>query len=187
MERLDVPNDFAVLRKDKPKPRVQLVTNEAIEEALLPHTVWRFRQHKDMPFGHGERSNGLGQTCSTPDFHRILDGTYNRDLDQLTDEAREWIHQLKCKDFVTDGNQISTMISVEDWISGWMKMRESTASAPGGHYGHYKTAATVARLHRLILKSSRKWGSSATSRVLTGSVEILCERYAGENPRKANH
>jgi hypothetical protein len=27
-----------------------------------------------------------------------------------------------------------------------MKMRESTASAPGGHYGHYKTAATIARL-----------------------------------------
>jgi hypothetical protein len=49
-------------------------------------------------------------------------------------------------DFVSDGRIISTNISTEDWISGWMKMRESTVSAPGGHHGHYKTAATVARL-----------------------------------------
>jgi hypothetical protein len=65
---------------------------------------------------------------------------------QLSGEAREWLRQLKQKDFAASGSQISTSISTEDWISGWMKMRESTASAPGGHYGHYKTAATVARL-----------------------------------------
>jgi hypothetical protein len=65
---------------------------------------------------------------------------------QLSGEAREWLRQLKQKDFAANGSQISTSISTEDWISGWMKMRESTASAPGGHYGHYKTAATVARL-----------------------------------------
>ena len=50
------------------------------------------------------------------------------------------------KDFVHAGALISTSISTEDWISGWKKMRESTASAPGGHYGHYKTAAIVATL-----------------------------------------
>ena len=43
LEQLDVSNEFAVLRKDKPTPRVQLVTKEAIEEALLPHTVRHFR------------------------------------------------------------------------------------------------------------------------------------------------
>jgi hypothetical protein len=30
--------------------------------------------------------------------------------------------------------------------TGWAKMRESTASAPGGHYRHYKTASVAARL-----------------------------------------
>jgi hypothetical protein len=30
-----------------------------------------------------------------------------------------------------------------------MKIRESTVSAPSGHYGHNKTAATVARLSAL--------------------------------------
>jgi hypothetical protein len=47
---------------------------------------------------------------------------------------------------VKDGGAISTFISTEDWITGWAKMRESTASAPGGHYGHYKTASVAARL-----------------------------------------
>jgi hypothetical protein len=39
-----------------------------------------------------------------------------------------------------------THITTADWIAGWAKMRESTASAPGGHYGHYKTASVAARL-----------------------------------------
>jgi hypothetical protein len=41
---------------------------------------------------------------------------------------------------------ISTTIEVDEWIAGWSKMRESTASAPGGHYGHYKIAAVIAKL-----------------------------------------
>ena len=44
LERLDIPNDFAVLRQDEPQPRIQLVTKEDIEKVLLPHTVRRFRQ-----------------------------------------------------------------------------------------------------------------------------------------------
>jgi hypothetical protein len=55
---------------------------------------------------------------------------------------------LERKDFVADGWLIATDISTDDWIAGWLKMRESTALAPVGHYGHYKTAATVARLPR---------------------------------------
>ena len=146
LERLDVPNDFAVLRRDKPQPRVRLITKEGIEGALLPHTVRRFRQHKETPFGYGARSVGLGQDCSSADFADLINGTYDRELEQLSAEAREWLRQLKHKDFSANGSHISTNISTDNWISGWMKMRESTASAPGGHYGHYKTAATVARL-----------------------------------------
>ena len=148
LERLDVPNAFAVLRQNEEAPRIQLVTKEAIEEVLLPHTVRRFCQHHETPFGQGDRCTSLGQDCSTADFARMRMGTYDRELEQLSDEAREWIRQLKQQDFVGTGNIISTTISTEDWISGWMKMRESTASAPGGHYGHYKTAAVVARLPR---------------------------------------
>ena len=35
-------------------------------------------------------------------------------------------------------------------------MRESTASAPGGHYGHYKTASVAARLPKDHLDHTRK-------------------------------
>jgi hypothetical protein len=125
---------------------MQLVTKEAIKGVLLPHTVKRFHQHQETPIGSGDRSRGLGQDCSSADFEHIWHGTYNCDLANLSEEAREWIQQLKENDFVFDGRIISTNILTKDLISGWMKMRESTASAPGGHYGHYKTAATVARL-----------------------------------------
>jgi hypothetical protein len=50
------------------------------------------------------------------------------------------------KDFVNAGAVMSTTIFTTDWVVGWKKMRESTASAPGGHYGHYKTAAVASTL-----------------------------------------
>ena len=146
LERLDVPDQYAVLRRDEMPPRMQLVTKEAIEEVLLPHTVRRFRQHQETPFGNGDRSKGLGQDCSSAEFDQMRHGTYDRELASLSDEARAWIRNLKEKDFVAEGRLIATDVSTDDWVAGWMKMRESTASAPGGHYGHYKTAATVARL-----------------------------------------
>ena len=146
LERLDIPDENAVLRQGEAQPRIRLVTKESIEDALLPHTVRRFRQHKETPFGHGNRSTNLGQNCDSTDFDHILHGTYDHDLESLTEEAREWLRQLQQKDFVAAGSLISTHISTEDWIVGWKKMRESTASAPGGHYGHYKTAAVAATL-----------------------------------------
>jgi hypothetical protein len=77
----------------------------------------------------------------------ILQGSYDREaIGKLSEEAREWICQLRTKQFVEDGGAISTFISTEDWITGWAKMRESTASAPGGHYGHYKRASVAACL-----------------------------------------
>ena len=146
LERLEVPNSCAVRRQGEDVPRIQLVSKEEIEEVLVPHTVRRFTQYQETPFGHGERRNSMGYECVSDDFERIRHGTYDRDLDSLSEEAKEWVRQLKQKQFVSDGKLISTRISTDDWIAGWMKMRESTASAPGGHYGHYKTAATVARL-----------------------------------------
>ena len=53
---------------------------------------------------------------------------------------------IEVKRLCTSWECNSTYISTNDWVSGWSKMRESTASAPGTHYGHYKTAAVAARL-----------------------------------------
>jgi hypothetical protein len=75
-----------------------------------------------------------------------MNGTYNRELEKLSNEARVWLLELKTKNFVKAGAILHTTILTEDWIRGWKKMRESTASAPGGHYGHYKTAAVAATL-----------------------------------------
>jgi hypothetical protein len=98
----------------------------------------RFRQHQETPFGRDCRSN---------DVSALLGETYDRDIEKHSEEARCWLTQLQRKRFTqrADG-VISTAISTEEWAKGWSKMRESTASAPGSHYGHWKTAAVVYRL-----------------------------------------
>ena len=118
LERLDVPNQYAVLRPNEAVPRIPLVTKEAIEAALLPHTEKRIRQHSETPFGHGERCAAMGQDCSSADFASLQHGTYDRDLESLSDEARVWLGHLKQKEHVAEGNLISTHISTDDWIQG---------------------------------------------------------------------
>ena len=156
LDRIDVPNSFAVLRVGEPIPRIPLVVKEEIEEVLVPHTERRFKQHRETPFGKADRYH-LGIDCTSVNAQKILDGTFDDDLESLSIEAIAWLKELERKDFVKAGAVISTAFSTEDVVTGWAKMRESTASAPGSHYGHYKTASVAARLpkdhpdHTLIL------------------------------------
>ena len=147
LDRVDVPNEYAVLREGEATPRIPLVTQEAIEEVLVPHTAKRFKQPQSdsTPFATGERSSRLGRICTSDDAEKILAGTYDYQLEDLSDEARHWLLHLKYKT-KPDHPMIDTHISTEEWVRGWSKMRESTASAPNGHFGHYKTAAVAARL-----------------------------------------
>ncbi len=103
LEKIDIPNNFAVLRPGEPIPRIPLVVKEEIEDVLLPHTERRFQQHCETPFGNGSRQRHLGINCDSPDSHRILDGTYDRELASLSEEARKWIIQLKEQDFAKSG------------------------------------------------------------------------------------
>ena len=146
LERIDVPNNQAVLRPGEPVPRIPLVTKEEIEEVLVPHTERRFTQHQETPFGHGYRQRSLGIDCTSSDASDLREGTYDYQLVRLTEEARTWLVELKKKEFAHGEGIISCKISTDDIIEGWSKMRESTSSAPGGHYGHYKTASVAARL-----------------------------------------
>jgi hypothetical protein len=146
MDQLEILDKYAVLQAGEETPRIPLVLKEEIEEVLLPHTEQRFCQHQETPFGRGEQQRALGHDCTSTDVQDILQGSYDRELEKISEEAREWICQLRTKQFVQDGGAISTFISTADWITGWAKMRESTASAPGGHYGHYKMASVAARL-----------------------------------------
>ncbi|WP_317203178.1 hypothetical protein [Janthinobacterium sp.] len=147
LERIDVPNIYAVLRPGEPIPRIPLVTKEAIEEVLVPHTERRFTQHQETPFGHGYRQRSLGINCTSGDAIDLQNGTYDFQLLRLTEVARLWLSELRVKDFAQQASGlISCDITTQDVIDGWSKMRESTSSAPGGHYGHYKTASVAARL-----------------------------------------
>ena len=146
LERIDVPNNDAVLRPDEQIPRIPLVTKEEIEEVLVPHTERRFTQHQETPFGHGYRQRSLGVDCTSADARALREGTYDFHLSKLTAEARTWLSELDTKQFVLTKGCISCSIDTDDVITGWARLRESTSSAPGGHYGHYKTASVAARL-----------------------------------------
>ena len=94
LDRIDVPNAYAVLRIGEEVPRIPLVVKEEIEEVLLPHTEQRFRQHQETPFGHGHRQQSLGVDCTSEDAEALMEGTYDRELDQLSEEAHVWLQQL---------------------------------------------------------------------------------------------
>ena len=145
LDRIDVPDSYAVLQPGESVPRIQLVEKEKIEEVLIPHTMQRFTQYQETPFGHGERRERLGMECDSDDFKDLLEGLYDFELDDLTEEARVWLTQLKTQEFAKGPTTFSTPLTIDEWIDGWKKMKESTASG-GHHFGHYKIAALVARL-----------------------------------------
>lgn len=146
LERIDVPNKYAVLRQNEDVPQFPLVTKEEIEEFLVLYTVRRFTQHQETLFGHGDRQRKLGIDCTSAHTESLRHGTYDFELLLLTEEARSWLEELKSKDLARDEGLISTAISTDTVIQGGSKMRESTSSAPGGHYGQYKTVSEIARL-----------------------------------------
>ena len=126
-------------------PILPLVLKEDIENVLVPHTVQRFTQYHETPFGHGTRRDRLGMDCDSDYFDSLLNGDYDYDLDSLSPEARSWLKQLERRDYVQEQGPISTDLSVNDWITGWAKMDGSTVCG-GDHFGHYKTATMAARL-----------------------------------------
>ena len=71
LSRIDVPDVYAVLREGEETPRIPLVVKEDIEEALLPHTMKRFTQYQETPFGSGERRDRLGMNCDSDDFEAL--------------------------------------------------------------------------------------------------------------------
>ena len=92
------------------------------------------------------RHTALGLDCMSADAAALMNGMYDRELEHLSAEARAWLLTLITHNFVNAGGVISTNLTLNNWVNGWARMRESTSSAPGGHYGHYKTAAVAARL-----------------------------------------
>ena len=94
LDRVDVPNEFAVLRPGEETPRIPLVVKKQIAEVLIPHTVQRFCQHEETPFGTSERQTELGKDCTSEDAADQLNGTYDKELEALSKEARAWLLEL---------------------------------------------------------------------------------------------
>jgi hypothetical protein len=119
----------------------------AMQNAILGSNATRFHHHEETPFGTGIRSTRLGRTFDDSlDAVALLDGEYAHAVDDLTPEARAWLLHLQKSEPVLAGKQININITTQDFVDAWLKYRESTASNPRIHYGHYKAAAIAFKM-----------------------------------------
>jgi hypothetical protein len=120
---------------------------KALQNAILGSNAERFHHHEETPCGTGIRSTRLGRTFDdSTDAAALLDGEYTHALEDLTPEARAWLLHLQKSEPVLAGKQINIRITTQDFVDAWLKYRESTASNPRIHYGHYKAAAIAFKM-----------------------------------------
>jgi hypothetical protein len=55
--------------------------------------------------------------CTSSDAEALLDRSYDRELDSLSEEARVWLVYLKRKPFTRESGAISTAITTKDYTS----------------------------------------------------------------------
>jgi hypothetical protein len=61
---------------------------------------------QETPFGTGKRRAKLGLNCTSKDAKALLDGSYDSELDNLSDEARCWIQQLQRKPYTKEAEGV---------------------------------------------------------------------------------
>ena len=127
---------------------VDVITEPAaLQREIISSNDEQFRGHEETPFGHGIRSARLGRNFTDSlDASALLAGEYDYALQDLSDEARDWLLRLQKSEPVKQGKQISLSITPQDFVDGWWKYRESTSSNPILHYGHYKAAAVAYKM-----------------------------------------
>jgi hypothetical protein len=127
-----------------------------LQAAVIQSNNERFRQHEETPFATGERSARLGRHFDDSiDAPALLHGTYDYALEDLTPAARAWLFHLQQTPPLCDSNkQVVIHISTQDFVDAWLKYRESTASNPRIHYGHYRAAAIAHKMSPTLGKDA---------------------------------
>lgn len=125
---------------DDQSPIITLNQKEDVEKAILHQN----RQHslqarQTLFFTDEELYDSTNPFSHRPNFDTILDGTFGEAIIQskcLSETGKEWVRMLQ--KIVTE--EISLVISIEDFRSYFKGKQEKMASSPSGrNIGHYKT------------------------------------------------
>ena len=151
LDRLDVPKrtpENPVLDSDNQDHQAPLEAREIllevddIHKALLDRNKNHFHQAAETPFGHGILHDLVGYSGLNEAATEIVNGTFldNQDVPDLLPETRQMIVELAMPDQIKSlRSPIPTEITAADFISGFKKWKERTATSPSGrHLGHYK-------------------------------------------------
>jgi hypothetical protein len=99
--------EYAVLCEGEGVPRIPLLSKED-KGVLFPQT-----EKSRYP-----RRAKMRLDCTFDDARALFDGSYDHDLDQLSDMARCWLQQLQRKSSTEELNEaISSAIKIDEWIA----------------------------------------------------------------------
>jgi hypothetical protein len=111
----------------------------------------------------------------------LIAGSLRYDPDQLLLTETNDIIRALAKPLVVQQKDITTVISVEDFVSTYKVVKEATSSSPSGrHVGHYKAAATdppLSELHSTMMSIPYIRGFSPTR--WQNVTDIMLEKSPG--------
>ena len=134
---------------DPNSPKTTLTSKDEVEQAILHRNQIHSRQSLATPVAaNPSLASAVHPFSKENSYDQILDGSFLDTYDpehKLTPTERAWIQELQCK----VSQQISLIVTVEDFKHFFKKKQECTSSSPSGrHMGHYKVMLDEIRLGR---------------------------------------
>ena len=127
--RIEVPTEDGQWR--------EVTTKEGIEKGCIKENIKKYRQTEDTPCMTYPLCDALGYTGLTKTAEDILQGSYVYPAG-LGQYQRELLQEFQRKENLTSPPPESIM-TTQDFIQGWKKMKEPTSSGKSGlHFGHLK-------------------------------------------------
>ena len=89
---IEVPADGKPPKQSKEWKEVRAA--ELVHNHLLKHSEEHYRLAQTTPFGKSDRGWHLGFTGTGQVAHKILNSTYDYDIEELQEEAKQFIREL---------------------------------------------------------------------------------------------
>ena len=148
-------NDMVIFDGWKP-----LSDEQMIHKRLLRRNATHLSLSRNTPFAMGPLADAVGRDGEKPAVEELLSGTFKWEGDTGVslldgDVMKAFLKALQRPTSQLSGGtvpDISPVITEDDYVRMFNKTRESTASHPPIHYGHFKAACESKDLLQVNLK-----------------------------------
>lgn len=135
-----------------------------IEQGCMAENIRRFTKANHTPALTEDQVQLLGWTADSEYSRNILQTGISPP--QLHEEIKIMVPFLQTPDTIAMQGLVDATINEEDFISGWKKTKEFTATGKSGvHFGHFKASIqnqTIMDIDRKLAEVSLKYGYSLT-------------------------